>query len=51
MVVQAELQASAARQAEPLARLVRMASTVTEVWQAMAATVARALTERRELME
>jgi hypothetical protein len=34
-----------------LARLVRMASTVAEVRQVMAATAAQALTERRESLE
>ena len=43
MVVQAELLVLAGRPVVRLARLVRMASTVTEVRQAMAATAARVL--------
>jgi len=56
MVVQAELLVLAGRPVVRLARLVRMASTVTEVRQAMAATaalgpmVAQVLMASRELM-
>ena len=48
MAEQAELQVLEAQPEVHLGRLVRMASTVTEVRQAMEATAAQALTERRE---
>ncbi len=51
MVAQEELQVLAGRPAVHLARLVRMASTVTEVRQAMEATAAQVLTERLESLE
>jgi hypothetical protein len=51
MVEQAELQVLAGQPVVHLARLVRMASPVTEVRQAMAATAAQALTERRESLD
>jgi hypothetical protein len=51
MAAQAELQVLAAQPVVHLARLVRMASTVTEVRQAMAATAAQVLTEQRESLE
>jgi hypothetical protein len=48
MVEQAELQVLVEQPVVHLARLVRMASTVVEAMQVMAATAARALMERRE---
>jgi hypothetical protein len=51
MAAQEELQVLEGQPVVCLARLVRMASTVTEVRQAMEATVAQALTERRESLE
>jgi hypothetical protein len=51
MVAQAELQVLEGQPVVRLARLVRMASMVTEVRQVMEATVAQALTERLESLE
>jgi hypothetical protein len=51
MVEQAELQVLVEQPVVHLARLVRMASTVTEAMQAMEATAAQVLTERRESLE
>ena len=51
MVARAELQVLAGQPVVCLARLVRMASMVTEVRQVMEATVAQALTERLESLE
>ena len=51
MAARAELQVLGEQPVVHLARLVRMASTVTEAMQAMAATAAQVLTERRESLE
>ncbi len=51
MAVQVELLVLAAQPVVHLAQLVRMASTVPEEQQVMAATAARALTELLEQLE